>query len=678
MATLGSLVLELSANVGRLQTDMQKAVSIVDRGAAGMKRAASLASSALAGLGAGLLGGLSVGALSSVIKSVADYGDHLNDLSKSTGATVEQLSFLDFAAKKSGSSLDGLTSGIARMQKNLVEVSQGGGKQAAAAFNALGLSAQTLTRTDLVGQLSAIADGLGKIENPTQRAAIAQTVLGKSYRDLLPLLADGSDGIKELASRFVELGGVVTKAQAEKFDALNDSIVDLQTSASGVARVVTESLAPALTGFFDSVIKAPTAIGDGLAKISAQFSVWLSEIEVTLAKADIATAEGMKKLLPGNFGDGVFDRRIAEATARLEIAKTALIAAQEQLDMEGPKGTGTANTSILGSGASLAGFSDSLSADQQTAIDKIAKAQDDYLDGLRKQIVLQANGTELAKVQAEIAADASGRFDAQTTKDAIALATQIDLLKEAKDVREASAKLEKERIDLEAKASADLAKKKQDTIDALMTPLEKYIARVKELIALDIGADNLQRGIRGAREALETAQTKASALVGAAKDLGLTFSSAFEDAIVGAQSFSEVLKGLASDIARILIRKAVTEPLANAFSAFLGGLGGGGSGGGGSGGGLFGNAKGGLYRVGGGGGEHPVAFTARAGEVVAVGTSLSNGGSQAPQVIIYEAPPGTTARPSANGRDIEVLVGGAMTKNAAAGRNGLRPPLATR
>lgn len=687
MATLGSLVLELSANVGRLQTDMQKAVGIVDRGAAGMKRAASLASSALAGLGAGLIGGLSVGALSSVIKSVADYGDHLNDLSKSTGATVEQLSFLDFAAKKSGSSLDGLTSGIARMQKNLIEVSQGGGKQAAAAFNALGISASTLTRTDLVGQLSAIADGLAKIQNPTQRAATAQVLLGKSYRDFLPLLSEGSAGVKELAARFIELGGVVTKAQAEKFDALNDSIVDLQTSSSSVARVITESLAPSLTGFFEGVIKAPTAIGDALARITAQFDIWLSETQAVLAKADIATAEGLKNLIPGTAGDGIFDRRIAEAAARLGAAKAALTAAQDQLGMEQGKGGRGGSTAVLGSGTSLAGLSDSLSVSQQSAVDKLKKSQDDYLDGLRKQIVGQTTITELAKTQADIAADTSGKFDEQTKKDAIALATQIDLLKDAKAAREESAEVEqvmagyvKERAELEAKATADLIAKKQATIDALMTPLEKYIARVKELVDLGIGGDTLQRGIKAAREEMETAQTKASALQGIAKDLGLTFSSAFEDAVVGASKFSDVLKGLAQDIARLLIRKSVTEPLFNILGGALGSAFGAGGGGGFSDfGALFGNARGGLYKVGGSSSEHPVAFSARAGEVVAVGTGMSGGGG--PVINVYEATPGTTAQASPDGRQIDIVVGNSLARNISSNRGaalGLRPALAAR
>jgi hypothetical protein len=50
-----------------------------------------------------------------------------------------------------------------------------------------------------------------------------------------------------------------------------------------------------------------------------------------------------------------------------------------------------------------------------------------------------------------------------------------------------------------------------------------------------------------------------------ANQLGLSFSSAFEDAILTGKSFSDVLKGLEQDIARIIIRSAVTAPLANAI-----------------------------------------------------------------------------------------------------------------
>jgi hypothetical protein len=67
----------------------------------------------------------------------------------------------------------------------------------------------------------------------------------------------------------------------------------------------------------------------------------------------------------------------------------------------------------------------------------------------------------------------------------------------------------------------------------------------------------------------------------AAQQLGMTFSSAFESAIVSGRSLREVLAGLAKDVATLFIRKTATEPLAGmlsgAFSSGFGSFFGGGS-----------------------------------------------------------------------------------------------------
>lgn len=54
-----------------------------------------------------------------------------------------------------------------------------------------------------------------------------------------------------------------------------------------------------------------------------------------------------------------------------------------------------------------------------------------------------------------------------------------------------------------------------------------------------------------------------------ADDLGLSFSSAFEDAIAGGKDFSQVLKGLEQDIIRIVARKLITEPVGNFITSTL-------------------------------------------------------------------------------------------------------------
>ena len=54
-----------------------------------------------------------------------------------------------------------------------------------------------------------------------------------------------------------------------------------------------------------------------------------------------------------------------------------------------------------------------------------------------------------------------------------------------------------------------------------------------------------------------------------ARDLGLTFSSAFEDAVLDGKRLSDILNGIARDAARIVLRRTITEPLGGAIASGL-------------------------------------------------------------------------------------------------------------
>ena len=54
----------------------------------------------------------------------------------------------------------------------------------------------------------------------------------------------------------------------------------------------------------------------------------------------------------------------------------------------------------------------------------------------------------------------------------------------------------------------------------------------------------------------------------AARDLGLTFTTAFEDAVLEGRKLGEVLKALVKDIARVFIRRGFTEPIVGAASNY--------------------------------------------------------------------------------------------------------------
>jgi hypothetical protein len=190
-----------------------------------------------------------------------------------------------------------------------------------------------------------------------------------------------------------------------------------------------------------------------------------------------------------------------------------------------------------------------------------------------------------------------------TQEQLVALARQVDAARAAE-------KAEKERIE-DGRAAAIAAG------DAVIKKAEEYQSALAKLLAggpaaqleqqrreMQLLADAFNAGTITA-EQFSDAATGALGLMGdklaetksIADELGMSFASAFEDAIVGGKEFGEVLKALEQDIIRIITRRLVTEPFSQWVSGQVGNL----TGGGGIGD-LFGNlfkSFGGLFAEGG-------------------------------------------------------------------------------
>ena len=110
----------------------------------------------------------------------------------------------------------------------------------------------------------------------------------------------------------------------------------------------------------------------------------------------------------------------------------------------------------------------------------------------------------------------------------------------------------------------------------LANPAEKYRQEIELITALEAqGALSAEEAFK-AREkigeqadAVEKVTDAVKKQKSAAEELGLTFTSALEDAIVKGGELGDILEGLAQDIARIAIRKSITEPLLKAFGDFF-------------------------------------------------------------------------------------------------------------
>jgi hypothetical protein len=131
----------------------------------------------------------------------------------------------------------------------------------------------------------------------------------------------------------------------------------------------------------------------------------------------------------------------------------------------------------------------------------------------------------------------------------------------------------------------DLLRDRERLIQDNESAYERYQRRMERLSDIVVRAEKagrpvpdatVQREPERAMEDLENAEKRvgvaAEKTSETVRDLGLTFGSAFEDAIVKGEKLSSVMKGLLQDIARVIARRTITEPLANAASSALSGM----------------------------------------------------------------------------------------------------------
>lgn len=603
-------------------------VDSVSRSLDGLKGKVAAVGAAFSAIGAGV----AVAGLAQSARQVVELGDKLRDLSFATGQSVEQLSFLDFAAGQSGTSIEAISTAAQRLAKNLTDVARGGGKQAAAALRDLGLSAEQLAGESLVTQIGTIGEALARIENPSQRAAAGAALFGKQFKELAPLILEGREGIGRLEEAFVSFGGTLTREQADSFDAMNDALGELRLSVRQAGEAVATAFAPAIAGLASKVADFVNNIGPALTSRFFDIKVVLLDASRAVQKSKLDFVEFFNVFGLGDASVEATKQRIAEITdeiKRVRDAQQGVI--DDQLDRR-RRDRAAINAPISGS---------------LEVEDEAAKSAADK---------------ERLKAEKELAKEQRARMQAYNS-------AVDETLRQIED---------------EAREWEELDRRRQAVIEASMTPLEKQLAKLKEIKELvgDTGDTYGRAAIEAFNElnpTIDTATEKAKELDKTFADLGATFSSAFEDAILNGEKFSDVLVGLGKDIARLLLRATVTDPLANIAGDILksGSVGGGiadffkG---------LFSNAQGGLYKVAGsGGGERPVAFTAQPGEMVAVGRPGDGGGIT---VINVGAAPSRTERRQVNGKRQLVQFFSSTAYDAASegalASLGLSPPLVAR
>lgn len=561
--SIGRLIVEFEARMGKFETDTGRAAKIMERRAREIEKQAKKIGTAVGVAFAG-----AAVAIAALVKNSIDSADELSKLSQKIGVATDELSKLNYAAKLADVDTAALQAGLVKLSKAAVEAADGTGATAEA-FKALGVDVKNAdggikSTNELLGDL---AESFANAADGPEKTAAALAIFGKAGADLIPLLNAGRQGLKEAGDELERFGGVVTPEVGRAAEAFNDNLTRLQTATGGLGNQISAALLPVMVDLTDQFVEF-VKDGDGAEKAADGIA--------TAIKGLIVFAIGAKSVFEA------LGRTIGTTFAAINrvTEKADLNASDIYFPIKGIAKLGAAIKSESANiSDSFSGIKDSMSRD----IESIVKVLE---SGAKKVATLESFGADgletLAGATPDLRQPPNFRPGAEGAADKATTAAK----KAAKATDEwsislqAAAEIQDEVNRLQEKSNALMDEGKSLT-ESLMSPNERYtagIAKLNELLAAGaITQQTYNRAVFGLQDAFDQATTGFEKIGKTAGETGDTLSTFADQAARNMQDafaeflfnpFDKGLKGMLASFADTLQRMAAQAAAAEIFGSF--------------------------------------------------------------------------------------------------------------
>lgn len=204
--------------------------------------------------------------LGAVTYKAGAMADDLNTLSKQTGISTHDLQMYAASADLVDVSVETMAKTHGKLKKNMLSASEG--KAQAEYFTQLGVAV-----TDSNGELRDSNDvfqetieALGRMENETERDAIAMQIFGKSANELNPLIEDGGETYAKVAEIMSKYGlEPVSQEELDKANEFNDTIDTIKLVFTQAMQIIGSKIAGYLVPVMQKVVDKAAQIAEFIA-----------------------------------------------------------------------------------------------------------------------------------------------------------------------------------------------------------------------------------------------------------------------------------------------------------------------------------------------------------------------------------------------------------------------------
>lgn len=196
-----------------------------------------------------------VGTAGVLANKAIEAGDRIDKMSQKIGMSRQAFQEWDYIMSQNGGDVDKLQMGYKALA-NQMESMNKGSKDSIGYFKKLGVNVK-----DSNGQFRKQEDvfndvvrALQNMQNPTEKAIIANKLFGKSAIDMKPLLNQSAESIDGLRQKANDLGMVMSDDAVDSAVKLKDTIDTIQRTFSAFGNMLMADLMPSIQELADEMI----------------------------------------------------------------------------------------------------------------------------------------------------------------------------------------------------------------------------------------------------------------------------------------------------------------------------------------------------------------------------------------------------------------------------------------
>lgn len=184
------------------------------------------------------------------VADIAASGDKISKTAHLVGLSVKDYQGFQFAAERSGLSLETLDSALKKFNVTLGKA-KSGDATAGKYFEAL-LPKDVSEYENSKDVILDIADAYKKL-SAEERAMVSQDVFGRSGLQMAELFAGGAAGVQDLLDQFDSLGGGFSEEAAKQAEKFDDDLLDMQKTFGSMKILLGSSLIPLFSKLFKTI-----------------------------------------------------------------------------------------------------------------------------------------------------------------------------------------------------------------------------------------------------------------------------------------------------------------------------------------------------------------------------------------------------------------------------------------